>query len=73
MRRYNPGLWTSIALFLPVGGYALYRVSVDSHVTVGAQVLGLIISLIIHALTIIVIRWGATQAKPVVAEALATK
>jgi len=68
MRRYNPGLWTSVALFLPVGGYALYRVSMDSHATVSAQALGLGIALVVHALVLVVIRRRAAALKPVVAQ-----
>lgn len=67
LRRYNPGLWTSIVLFVPVGGYALYRVSVDSHATLGAQALGAGIAIVIHAAIIGFIRWRITQAKPVAA------
>lgn len=73
MRRYNPGLWTSIALFLPVGAYALYRVSVDGHATAGEQALGVGIALVIHALIIVFIRRRIAQAKPIAAEALAAK
>ena len=32
-REYNPGLWTSFALFLPIGGWGLYVVSVESGTT----------------------------------------
>ncbi len=29
-RRYNPGLWTSILLLLPIGGYSIYAISQNS-------------------------------------------
>ena len=32
-REYNPGLWTSAALFLPLGGWGLYEVAAASGAT----------------------------------------
>lgn len=32
-REYNPGLWTSLILFLPISGWGLYVVSVQSGAT----------------------------------------
>ena len=32
-REYNPGLCTSIVLFLPIAGWGLYRVSMESDAT----------------------------------------
>jgi hypothetical protein len=51
-REYNPGLWTSLVLFLPIGGWGLYRVSVESGATWGDQLLGAGIAIAVH-LTII--------------------
>lgn len=48
-RRYNPGLWTSIVLFLPVAGYGLYRVSQETAATLADHALGLGVSLAVHA------------------------
>lgn len=56
MRRYNPGLWTSIALFFPVGGYALYTLSQLPSATLGMHALGLAAALIEHAVIIMLIR-----------------
>ena len=47
-RAYNPGLWTSIALFLPVGGFALWVVSGVSGVTALHHAVGFAIALAIH-------------------------
>ncbi|MEX2092016.1 MAG: hypothetical protein WD971_05030, partial [Pirellulales bacterium] len=45
----NPGLWTSLLLFLPIGGWGLYRVSVESGATWVDQVLGAGIAIAVHA------------------------
>ena len=47
-RGYNPGLWTSIALFLPVGGFALWAVSAVPGVTALHHIVGFAIALVIH-------------------------
>ena len=45
LRAYNPGLWTALGLFLPLGGWALHRVSVETgapwrtHALVGSLML----------------------------------
>jgi hypothetical protein len=52
-RRYNPGLWTSLILFLPVGGYGLYRVSVEAGASVRDHALGLGIAVAVHAAIIV--------------------
>lgn len=52
-RRYNPGLWTSIALFLPASIAAL--MVIDSHPEVGPvhHAAGLGIAILIHAAIIV--------------------
>jgi len=52
-RAYNPGLWTSLALFLPVGGYALWCASANPTVTVTHHLTGLAIALAVHAAILI--------------------
>ena len=52
-RRYNPGLYTSLALFLPVAGYGLYRVSQETRATAADHLLGFGIAVAVHV-TIIV-------------------
>ncbi len=53
LRRYNPGLWTSILLFLPVAGGSLDYVSRAVHATLAMQLMGLFAALFVHALIII--------------------
>lgn len=48
-RGYNPGLWTGLALFLPVGGYALRVLSSIPGVTGTHHIVGLGIAIAIHA------------------------
>jgi hypothetical protein len=53
IRRYNPGLWTSLVLFLPVGIWALAVVSAASHAGWQTQGEALGIAILIHALILI--------------------
>jgi hypothetical protein len=48
LRRYNPGLVTAVAGFLPVGIWALLRVSA-AGAAVADHALGLVCALVIHA------------------------
>ena len=52
-RRYNPGLYTSLALFLPVAGYGLYRVSQETGATGADHLLGFGIAVAVHAAIIV--------------------
>ncbi len=63
MRRYNPGLWTSLVLFFPIGGYALYLLSQVPDTTLGAHALGLGLAILIHVLIIGFIRARLAQLK----------
>jgi hypothetical protein len=54
-REYNPGLCTSVFLFLPICTFALWRVSLDSAATWPDQMLGLSIAIGIHAAIIVYI------------------
>lgn len=49
LRCYNPGLWTSIFLFLPVGAWALNVVTKASGATWTQQAIGLAIGVVTHA------------------------
>ncbi len=51
MRRYNPGLITSVILFLPVSIYAIYRISQLPETSVGYHGLGIAVAIIIHVVT----------------------
>lgn len=52
-REYNPGLWTALMLFLPVGGWALYHVSVESGATWVDQLVGAGIAVAVHVAIIV--------------------
>jgi len=62
-RRYNPGLWTSIVLFLPVGGYALYRVTQDTRPALAAQLLGVGVALLIHVAIVLYVRLNIARSR----------
>ena len=50
-RKYNPGVLTSIILFLPVSSYALYTVSQTADVTMAYHLLGIATAIVVHAIT----------------------
>jgi hypothetical protein len=56
-RAYNPGLWTALALFFPIGGVALWIVSSERNVSSIQHSVGLAVALAIHV--VIVISTGA--------------
>jgi Protein of unknown function with HXXEE motif len=47
-REYNPGLWTSIVLFLPVGGWGLYETSVQLGATWTNHLAGFGLAVAVH-------------------------
>lgn len=49
LRRYNPGLVTSIVLFLPVGGAAWWAVQQTGEATLLHHAIGLAVALLLHA------------------------
>jgi Protein of unknown function with HXXEE motif len=52
-REYNPGLWTSLALFLPLGSWGLYEVALRSGAAWLDHVVGAAIAVAVHAAIII--------------------
>lgn len=48
-RAYNPGLITSIVLFLPVGGGAIWAIAASGEATALQHGVGLVVALAIHA------------------------
>ncbi len=54
-REYNPGLWTSLVLFLPIAGWGLYLVSIESGATWREQLLGATIAVVVHVAIIVFI------------------
>jgi len=55
-RRYNPGLGTAIALFIPLGAFGLWQVQRAGGGTAGYQTLGLAVAVGIHAAILIRVR-----------------
>jgi hypothetical protein len=49
LRRYNPGLVTSIVLFLPIGGGGIWAISATGEATSLQHAVGLVIAILIHA------------------------
>lgn len=64
MRRYNPGLGTSLAIFAPLGAAALWVVPAS----LGQHLLGLGLSLLIHAAIVVKVTSHARALKRVQAE-----
>lgn len=56
MRRYNPGLWTSVALFLPFGAWALVSVSAAAQAGWTAHALAAGTVIAVHALIVVQIK-----------------
>jgi hypothetical protein len=56
LRRYNPGLWTSLALFLPVGGLALYVVNAQPGVTWLHHAAGAGVAIAIHVAIVVYVQ-----------------
>jgi hypothetical protein len=50
-RRYNPGLISSLLLFLPIGAYTVFVISQSPDTTSADHVLGIVIAIIIHLIT----------------------
>lgn len=53
MKKYNPGLVTSILLFIPFAGFGLYSIANTTDVTWLMQVVGLLVALAVHAVVIV--------------------
>jgi len=50
-RGYNPGLLTSILLFLPLAGYAIYVISQSAETTAIYHLLGIGTAVLVHVVT----------------------
>ena len=55
-RRYNPGLWTSIVLFLPLGGASIVILTMATQAAILYQVIGLVSAILVHGIILIYIR-----------------
>jgi hypothetical protein len=56
MRRYNPGLWTSVFVFLPLGIYIIYIVNKESGAGWLYNVIFLVVTILLHAMILINVR-----------------
>lgn len=52
-REYNPGLWTSLALFLPLGGWGVYEVATASGTTWVGHAIAIGVAVAVHAAIIV--------------------
>jgi len=55
-RRYNPGLWTSIVLFLPLGCASIIAITLATQAAIGYQFVGLVSAILVHAIILVYIR-----------------
>jgi len=55
-RRYNPGLWTSIVLFLPLGAASIVILTMATEAGILYQVIGLVSAILVHGIILIYIR-----------------
>lgn len=56
LRQVNPGLWTSLGLFLPIGLWAWVALTAANGLGAGAHVVGLAVAVLVHVVIIAVIR-----------------
>lgn len=56
LRRANPGLWTSLGLFLPIGLWAWVALTAANGLGAVAHVVGLAVAVLVHVVIIAVMR-----------------
>jgi hypothetical protein len=56
MRRYNPGLWTSVFVFLPLGIYLIYIVNKESGAGWLYNAIFLVVTILLHAMILVNVR-----------------
>jgi hypothetical protein len=56
MRRYNPGLWTSVVVFLPLGIYIIYLISKESGAGLLYNSIFLAVAILLHAMILLSVR-----------------
>jgi hypothetical protein len=71
LRRYNPGLVTAVAVFFPVGGFALWQINQAGGGSLAMQALGLGVAIGIHVAIIVYARLRSAALAPSRAPALA--
>jgi hypothetical protein len=52
-RAYNPGLFTSIFLFLPISIFAIYAISQSAETTIAYHLFGIGTAIVVHAVTLV--------------------
>jgi Protein of unknown function with HXXEE motif len=63
MKKYNPGVLTSIFIFLPVGFYGIYLISQTAKVSVIHHAIALGITILAHAAIIARVKWNLRKHK----------
>jgi len=53
LRRYNPGLWTSVFVFLPLGVYIIYIINKESGAGWLYNVIFLVVTILLHAMILV--------------------
>ena len=53
MRKYNPGLWTSLFIFLPLGIYIIYLITRESSAGWLYNIIFLVVVILLHAMILI--------------------
>jgi len=53
MRKYNPGLWTSLVIFLPLGIYIIYLITTESGAGWLYNIIFLVVTILLHAMILI--------------------
>jgi len=53
MRKYNPGLWTSLVIFLPLGIYIIYLITRESGAGWLYNIIFLAVTILLHAMILI--------------------
>jgi hypothetical protein len=56
LRRYNPGLWTSIFVFVPLGIYIIYIINKESGAGWLYNVIFLVVTILLHAMILLNVR-----------------
>ncbi len=63
LKKYNPGLITSILLFLPLAGSGLYSITHTTNATWDMQITGLFVAIVVHAAIIVHVKRKLTSAR----------
>jgi hypothetical protein len=59
LRKYNPGLWTSLFMFLPIGGFGLYEISQLEEVNFWWHGGGIVFAIGLHVILLLLVRLQA--------------